>query len=290
MCVGQQGDTNVGWVYATPRNACIVGAMGAHMTLAHEHKHSLYAMLAMYPHRVKLLTVTNPKMSTLVHCSPTHKVRRRAIRVQRARPLRTPRAPLERSAMVPTGMSQAQRIRIYNQAVAKLNVRPDVGLDTPYGHLPIELMELIAAHLHPEDVARLRSVSSGWRAALWQERVVRASLRGLGPRVNELLLFKIVCASGHGMNAVCDLCDNFWAKDRSSLTIAWEPVLDRMNERHGSWDAYIKMNTGNTVVGVWLSTMPPLSPLLHAEERAKKRAVEMHTLTELERKGHVALC
>ena len=92
-------------------------------------------------------------------------------------------------------MSQAQRIRSYNQAVAKLNVKPDIGLDTPYGHLPIELMELIAVHLHPEDVARLRSVSSGWRAALWQERVVRASLRGIGPRVNELLLFKIVCAS-----------------------------------------------------------------------------------------------
>jgi hypothetical protein len=144
--------------------------------------------------------------------------------------------------------------------------------------------------LHPEDVARLRSVSSGWRAALWQERVVRASLRGLGPRVNELLLFKIVSASGHGRKAVINLCDNFWAKDRSSLTIAWEPVLDRMNERLGAWDAYIKMNTGSTVVRVWLSTMPPLSPLLHAEERAKKRAVEMHTLTELERKGRVALC
>jgi hypothetical protein len=50
------------------------------------------------------------------------------------------------------------------------------------------------------------------------------------------------------------------------------------------------MNTGNTVVGVWLSTMPPLSPLLHAEERAKKRADEMHTLTELVRKSRVALC
>ena len=185
-------------------------------------------------------------------------------------------------------MSQAQRIRSYNQAVAKLNVKPDVGLDTPYGHLPIELMELIAVHLHPEDIARLRSVSSGWRASLWQERVVRASLRGVGPRVNYMLLFKMVCASGHGMNAVHDLCDNFWAKDRQSSTIAWEPVLDRMNELLGAWDAYIKMNTGNTVVRVWLSTMPPLSPLLHAEERHRMRAVELHALAELERKGRVA--
>jgi hypothetical protein len=192
--------------------------------------------------------------------------------------------------MVPARMSQAQRIHIYNQAVAKLNIKPDMGLDTPWGTLPIELMKLIAVHLHPEDVARLRSVSSGWRAALWQERVVRASLRGIGPRVNELLLFKIVSASGHGMNALCDLCDNFWAKDRSSLTIAWKPVLDRMNELLGAWDAYIKLNTGNTAAGVWLSTMPPLSPHVPIEERAKKRAVEMHTLTELEREGRVALC
>ena len=229
-------------------------------------------------------------MSTLLQHRPARKAHRRAVRVQRPRPHRMPRTPFERGAMVPARMSQAQRIHVYNQAVAKLNVKPDVGLDTPYGHLPIELMELIAVHLHPEDVARLRSVSSGWRAALWQERVVRASLRGMGPRVNEVLLFKIVSASGHGMNALCDLCDNFWAKDRSSLTIAWKPVLDRMNELLGAWDAYIKMNTDNTVVRVWLSTMPPLSPLLHAEERAKKRAVEMHTLTELEREGRVALC
>ena len=105
-----------------------------------------------------------------------------------------------------------------------------------------------------------------------------------------MLLFRIVCASGHGRKAAHDLCDNPWAKDRQSSTIAWEPVLDRMNERHGSWDAYIKFNTGNTAVGVWLSTMPPLSSHLHVEERARKRAVEMHTLTELERKGRVALC
>jgi hypothetical protein len=277
-----------------PRNACIVGAMGAHMTLAHEHKHSLYAMLAMYPHRVKLLTVRNPKMSALVHYSSTHKVRRRAVRVRRARLHRPLRSALDRDApsvlMPQRPFSQAQRISIYNQAVAKLNVKPNASLETQWGDLPPELVEMVAAHLHPEDVARLRSVSSGWRAALWQERVVRASLRGLGPRVNELLLFKIVSASGHGRKAVINLCDNFWAKDRSSLTIAWEPVLDRMNERLGAWDAYIKMNTGSTVVRVWLSTMPPLSPLLHAEERAKKRAVEMHTLTELERKGRVALC
>ena len=224
----------------------------------------------------------------LLQYKSARKAHRRAVRVQRPRPLRTPRAPLECSVTGPTGMSQAQRIRVYNQAVAKLNVKPDIGLDTPYGHLPIELMELIAVHLHPEDVARLRSVSSGWRAALWQERVVRASLRGIAPRVNYMLLFKMVCASRHGMNAMHDLCDNFWAKDRQSSTIVWEPVLDRMNELHGSWDAYIKVNTGNTVVRVWLSTMPPLSPLLHAEERHRMRAVELHALAELERKGRVA--
>jgi hypothetical protein len=68
MCVGQQGDTNVGWVYATPRNACIVGAMGAHMTLAHEHKHNLYAMLAMYPHRAKFLARANPQTTLDRQC------------------------------------------------------------------------------------------------------------------------------------------------------------------------------------------------------------------------------
>ena len=268
--------------------------MRAHMTYAHEDKHNLYAMLAMYPHRAKILAETNPKMSTLVHCSPTHKVRRRAVRVRRARLHRPLRSALDRDApsvlMPQRPFSQAQRISMYNQAVVKLNVKPNASLETQWGDLPPELVETVASYMHPNDVARLRSVSSGWRAALWQERVVRASLRGLGPRVNELLLFKIVSASGHGMNAVCDLCDNFWADDRSSPTIVWEPVLDRMNERHGSWEAYIKFNTGNTVVGVWLSTMTPLSPHLHAEERAKKRAVEMHTLTELERKGRVALC
>jgi len=274
--------------------SCIVGAMGAHMTLAHYYKHNMYAMLAMYPQRAKFLEKANPKMSTLVHCSPTHKVRRRAVRVRRARLHRPLRSALDRDApsvlMPQRPFSQAQRISIYNQAVGKLDVKPNASLETQWGDLPSELVEMVASHLHPEDVARLRSVSSGWRAALWQERVVRASLRGLGPRVNELLLFKIVSASGHGRKAVINLCDNFWAKDRSTLTIAWEPVLDRMNERHGSWDAYIKFNTGNTAMGVWLSTMPPLSSHLHVEERARKRAVEMHTLTELERKGRVALC
>ena len=77
-----------------------------------------------------------------------------------------------------------------------------VGFDTPWGTLPIELVELIATHLYPEDVARLRSVSSGWRAALWQERVIRASLHGIGPRVNYMLLFKIVLASGQLQNGI----------------------------------------------------------------------------------------
>ena len=202
-----------------------------------------------------------------------------------------PRTPFERGAMVPARMSQAQRIHIYNQAVAKLNIKPDMGLDTPWGTLPIELMELIAVHLHPEDVARLRSVSSGWRAALWQERVVRASLRGIGPRVNELLLWKVVSASGHATDAICELTDNIWTQNRSKLTIAWEPILDRMNERHGSWAQFLKNNVVNSATfRVWLATMPPLNPHMHVEERAKKRMAEGKTLMELQRKGRVALC
>ena len=195
--------------------------------------------------------------------------------------------------MKPTHMSEAQRIRTYNQAVAKLKVNPDVGLDTPWCTLPIELVELIATHLHPEEVARWRSISSGWRVALWQERVVRASLRGIavGGRVNELLLWKVVSASGHATTAICDMTDNIWQKDSSKLTIAWEPVLDRMNERHGSWANFIKNNVvSRTAFGVWLATMPPLSPHLHVEERAKKRSAEAVVLRGLQRRGRVALC
>ena len=75
-----------------------------------------------------------------------------------------------------------KRVPIYKAKTLKLAVEPDAALETPWGDMPTELMELVAAHLHPRDIGRLRGVSSGWRAAFWQERVVRASLRGCGPR------------------------------------------------------------------------------------------------------------
>ena len=187
-------------------------------------------------------------------------------------------------------MSKAQRIRVHTQAVAKLSVKPNMGLETQWGDLPIELVEMTALHLHPTDLARLRSVSSVWRAALWQERVVRASLRGIGTRISEMLLRRMLLASGHATDAILDLTDNPWAKDRSSLMIAWAPILDRMIKRHGSWDEFINDNTRNAVVEMWLGTMAPLSPHLHVEERARKRGDECDALLKLARKGFVALC
>lgn len=189
-------------------------------------------------------------------------------------------------------MSKAQRIHTYNQAVAKLKVNPGVGLDTTWCTLPTEVVELVAMHLHPKDVARLRSVSSGWRAALWQERVVRASLRGIavGSRVSELLLWKVVSASRHGTDAICDMT-NLWAEDRSKLTIAWEPVLNRMNERHGSWARFINDSVVRyTTAGVWLSTMPPLSPHLNIDERVRKRMSDELVLVRLQQSRCVELC
>lgn len=240
----------------------------------------------------KKLTKTLSTMSTLMQ--PASKAHRRAVRVRRARPHRTPRTPLERNATLALEqrpqMSQAQRIRVHTQAVAKLSVKPNMGLETQWGDLPIELVEMTALHLHPTDLARLRRVSSGWRAALWQERVVRASLRGIGTRISEMLLRRMLRASDHATDAILDLTDNPWAKDRSSLMIAWEPILDRMIKRHGSWDEFIKDNTRNAVVEMWLGTMPPLSPHLHVEERARKRGAEWKALLKLARKGFVALC
>ena len=56
-----------------------------------------------------------------------------------------------------------QRVSIYASTYAKLEVKPGGVLETCYGDVPPELVELVASYLHPRDVARMRSVSSGWR-------------------------------------------------------------------------------------------------------------------------------
>ena len=129
-----------------------------------------------------------------------------------------------------------RRIPIYAAETAKLTVHPGAVLETQWGDMPIELVEMIASHLHPCDVGRLRSISSGWRAVFWQERVVRASLRGCGPLVDRVLMLAMFMHSGEARRAIFDQMDVSGPVSARLVrrakgvrdTALWEPVLDSM--------------------------------------------------------------
>jgi hypothetical protein len=113
-----------------------------------------------------------------------------------------------------------KRIPIYTAEIAKLTVQSGAALETQWGDMPTELMEIIASHLHPCDIGRLRGVSSGWRAAFWQEHVVRASLRGCGPQVDQVLMIAMFKNSGSAWKQICDQMD-VWRPSRQLRAVAF---------------------------------------------------------------------
>jgi hypothetical protein len=138
-----------------------------------------------------------------------------------------------------------KRVPIYDAARAKLAVKPNAGLETPCGDLPAELFELIAAHLHPRDVARMRIVSSGWRQAFWSEKVVRASLRGCGQLVNRALLFEML----RDFDAVLDAC--YDETGVCGKMCRWECVLGKT-----SWPDHVQQETHETITRLCLAAVP----------------------------------
>ena len=208
-------------------------------------------------------------MSTLVQAFNVRKGHRRAVRVRRVRPHRkrdggsklpldSPDDTLElahpRELPERFLTPKAHRAAIYSASHAKLGITPDSTLETQWGELPSELVELVASHLHPRDVVRLRCVSSGWRAALWQERVIRASLRSCGPRIDELQMFILVKRSARGLDALDKFTDNPWARGRP-CTIRWEPVLNSMEP----WEEFAHRQTHCTLIRI-CTAMVPLTP------------------------------
>jgi len=151
-----------------------------------------------------------------------------------------------------------KRVPIYAAKTLKLAVEPDAALETPWGDMPTELMELVAAHLHPRDIGRLRGVSSGWRAAFWQERVVRASLRGCGPRVDETLMTGMFMHSRAAWKTIGDQVDVSteakWIAWRATIhhTTRWEPVLDSMEP----WSEYLRARTHDTAKSICIALVP----------------------------------
>lgn len=152
-----------------------------------------------------------------------------------------------------------RRIPIYTTETAKLAVHRVAVLETQWVDMPIELVEMIASHLHPCDVGRLRSVSSGWRAVFWQERVVRASLRGCGPLVDEVLMTAMFMHSGAAMRVIRDQMDvsgsvsAMLARRAKGVkdTTLWEPVLDSMQ-----WGEYVGAYTHSTVCNICVAMVP----------------------------------
>ena len=151
-----------------------------------------------------------------------------------------------------------KRVPIYKAKTLKLAVEPDAALETPWGDMPTELMELVAAHLHPRDIGRLRGVSSGWRAAFWQERVVRASLRGCGPRVDETLMTGMFMHSRAAWKAIGDQVDvSTKAKWKARCATEyhetlWKPVLDSMEP----WGEFLHARTHDTVSRICIALVP----------------------------------
>jgi hypothetical protein len=203
----------------------------------------------------KELIYKDKKMPTRIQHSQT--AHRRRMRIRRTRVVRFRHASdspkIDRPVKVPDSAAARHQYRatIYDRSYAKLNVKPDTPLETKWGDFPTELVEVIAGHMDPRDVARLRGVSSGWRAALWQERVVRASLSGCGPRVDDVVLYSMIMNSRLGIKS-------FKAHLELPLrgpwpsTMKWEPVLDEM----GPWDDYIRLETHDTLTRICCAVVP----------------------------------
>jgi hypothetical protein len=153
-----------------------------------------------------------------------------------------------------------QRVSIYASTYAKLEVKPGGVLETCYGDVPPELVELIASYLHPRDVARMRSVSSGWRAALWQERVVRASLHGCGRFVHACFMMGMLRGGGGGVGTA--IFDKLYTGDM----VCWQYVLSKMR-----WSEHVRQKTEGTTTDICLAVVPLGTSNTHAQWLALDR-------------------
>ena len=195
-------------------------------------------------------------MPTCIQHSQT--AHRRRLRIRRTRVVRFRHASdspkIDRPVKVPDSEAarHQHRATIYDRSYAKLNVKPDTPLETKWGDLPTELVEVVAGNMDPRDVARLRGVSSGWRAALWQERVVRASLGGCGTRVDDVMLYSMVMNSRFGPRSFKAHLEIGPLHRPDPSTIKWKPVLDEMEP----WDDYIRLVTRNALARICCAVVP----------------------------------
>ena len=138
-----------------------------------------------------------------------------------------------------------KRLSIYAATCAKLDVKPGGVLETCWCDVPSELAEIVASHLHPRDVARMRSVSTGWRATLWQECVMRASLRGCGRLVHIYLMIGMFSHGGGGGLKAC--FDQIYVGDR----VCWRYVLDKTD-----WSEHVRATTQSTTTYICVAAVP----------------------------------
>ena len=165
-----------------------------------------------------------------------------------------------------------QRAKCYAATSDKLRVEHGSALETQWGDLPTELLELISFHLPLRDIGRLRNVSSGWRAAFWQENVVRASLYGNGPRVDYGFLYAICSMSKPGRRAIFQQTELLCNDEVDIIGVLWEPVIDRMEP----WIECVGEQTHSTVVNVCVTMLP-------FPDGSKQHAAELRALDLLRR-------
>eukprot|EP00966_Prymnesium_polylepis_P021730 499505-Prymnesium_polylepis.1 len=100
------------------------------------------------------------QMSTRIQHSQT--AHRRRLHIRRTRVVRFRHASgspkIDHPVKVPDSAAARHQYRatIYDRSYTKLNVNPDTPLETKLGDLPTELVEIVAGHMDPRDVARLR--------------------------------------------------------------------------------------------------------------------------------------
>ena len=121
----------------------------------------------------KSINQTEPMSIRTQHIQTTHN--RRRVRVRGARVARVTRSDYTRDSrnvahqvkvLEAAAARHQHRAAIYASSYDKLNIKPNAPLETQWGNLPSELVEVVAGYMEPRDVIRLRNVSSGWRAAL----------------------------------------------------------------------------------------------------------------------------
>ncbi len=182
--------------------------------------------------------------------------------------------PMSDCARVEAAAARHQhRAAIYACSYDKLNIKPNAPLETQWGELSSELVEIVAGHMEPREVVRLRNVSSGWRAALWQEGVVRASLHGIGPRVDKVTMYGLVMSSRLGVRAFKRHLE-FAAGGADPPTIRWKPILDEMEQ----WNEYARLETHNALMRICCAVVP-----VATNATQKERLEELLELESLKR-------